>query len=125
MDIVKTNDEEQICYSIVLEPELEDFQNDIVSGEEIQNAAHDFLAKYLYDGSAFMNLQHEKNIDSVKVVESFIVHVSFNWEGKSIKKGSWLMGIKVFDDKLWADIKSNKFSGFSIGGSGKRTIEED
>jgi len=124
MQIFKINNEMQICYSIVLEPETVDFQGDIISAESVQEGAHDFLQKYLW-GEANMNLMHKKNVDSVKIIESFIAPVSFDWEGKSILKGSWIMGIKVFDTDLWKNIKDGKLSGFSIGGTGKRTIEEE
>jgi hypothetical protein len=123
MQIIKINEEQQICYSIVLEPEVEDFQHDIIDAETIREGAHTFLEKYLW-GEVNMNLMHRKNIESVKIIESFISPANFTWEGKNIKKGSWLMGIKVFDNELWKNIKSGKFSGFSIGGTGKRIEEE-
>ncbi len=33
-----------------------------------------------------------------------------------VKAGTWLMTVRIVDDKLWRKIKSGEITGFSIGG---------
>jgi len=34
----------------------------------------------------------------------------------------WFIGYRVTDDATWSDVKAGKFTGFSIGGTGTRTV---
>jgi hypothetical protein len=36
-------------------------------------------------------------------------------------KGSWLLGIRVVDDALWAACKAGKLGAYSVGGDAVRT----
>jgi hypothetical protein len=40
--------------------------------------------------------------------------------GQNITKGTWVMAVKINDEKMWNSIKEKKFNGFSIGGFSKR-----
>ncbi len=37
----------------------------------------------------------------------------------------WWIGMKVLDDKVWADVKKGRWRAFSIGGTGVRVDVED
>ena len=57
--------------------------------------------------------------------------LSESWVAKSdcfigqdkIKKGTWLMTVKITSDNVWEDVKKGKLTGFSIGGTA--TIEHE
>ncbi len=108
--------EERFVYGIVLEPETVDAQQDIYSGAEIRTAAHEYMEKFRTIG-----LMHKGAInDKVKILESFIAPADFEVDGAPVKAGTWVMGVKVTDDDLWAAVKSGDITGFSIGGSAVR-----
>ena len=69
-----------------------------------------------------IGLQHRRYInESVRILESFIAPVDYKTDsGDMVKKGSWLMGVRILDDEIWAAVKSGKITGFSFGGRGYR-----
>jgi hypothetical protein len=38
-----------------------------------------------------------------------------------IRRGTWLLAVRVVDDELWQQIKAGELTGFSIGGSALRS----
>ena len=112
----KADDEKQLVYGVVLEPETVDAQDDIYSEEEIEEAAHAYLLE------PNTGLQHKEMInDQAKVVESYIAPIDM----EGIKKGSWVMVMKIYSDDLWKEIKDGVVTGYSIGGTAVRTEEKD
>lgn len=119
MAILKT-DEERYVLGIVLEPETEDSQSDIYSADEVRKAAHDFMANFQNIG-----LMHRTIINGkAQILESYLAPATFKIDGQSVKKGTWLFGVRVSDDDLWAEVKDGGLTGFSIGGSAVRTPEK-
>lgn len=117
----KKDDEkdEQIVYGIVLEPDTVDAQQDVYSAEEVRTAAHKYMADFQNAG-----LMHQKTInDKAKVIESYLAPCDFTLGGQKVIKGTWVMAMQIFDDKLWQEAKSGGLTGFSIGGSAQRTPE--
>jgi hypothetical protein len=123
LPIIKT-DEEQFVMGVVLEPndgEGEapvdpDAQQDIYSAKAIRDAAHKFMADFRN-----MGLMHKQFINGdVSILESFIAPVSFTVGTTKVRKGTWLMALRVTSDKIWKQIKGGELTGFSIGGSAVR-----
>ena len=118
MPIVKSKrgEEERFVFGVVLEPETADSQGDIYSADEVRSAAHKFLERFQNIG-----LQHQKIINGhVRILESFVAPSDFNVGAQKIKKGTWLLAVRVLSDALWNDVKSGNITGFSIGGSARR-----
>lgn len=113
-NLVKSDDAKRVVYGIVLEPETEDTQGDIVSAEEIEKAAHHFLI-----ASRTVGDRH-RNPAKAAVVESYIAPADLEIGDQSVKKGTWVMAVKVPDDRLWQAIQTGDYTGFSIGGFGVR-----
>lgn len=114
--VTKAGAEERYVLGIVLEPEVVDAQSDIYSPEEIATSAHVFMEKFRTVG-----LMHKGAInDKVKILESYLAPVDFEVDGVPVKKGTWLMAVRVLDDDLWATVKEGGLTGFSIGGSAVR-----
>jgi hypothetical protein len=110
--------EERFVYGIVLEPETLDAQSDIYGAEEVRKAAHLYMEEFghiklMHDG-AFIDTK-------VKILESFIAPVAFQVDGQHVKKGSWVLAVRVLDDQLWEAVKSGALTGFSIGGTAIKT----
>ncbi len=119
----KVDDEKQLVYGIVYEPDIDDAQDEWASAIAIEKAAHDFLAYYNQMGLMHKELINEK----AKIVESYIAPVDFKLGDSEVKKGSWLISSHIIDKDLWQEVKDGTITGFSMGGYGKRIVlqEED
>lgn len=115
---VDPNDE-RFVLGIVLEPEVVDAQGDIYSVEEIRAAAHRFMEDF-----GGLGLMHRLRVNGqVKVLESFLAPTDFTVGDLEIRKGTWLLAVRVLSDELWERVKSGDLTGFSIGGSARRVPE--
>ncbi len=110
------SEEERTVFGIVLEPETIDSQNDIYSEDEIRKTAYRFMERYQQFG-----LMHDRIISSILPLECYLAPVDFEINGQSVKKGTWLLRVRVLDDEIWRKVKSGELTGFSIGGSAMRT----
>lgn len=107
--------DERLVYGIVLEPNTIDAQDDFVTDREIETAAHNYMLKSQTVGNS------HKSQAQAKVVQSYIAPADFELGGQPVRKGSWVMVTKIFDDQLWQDVQNGNFTGYSIGGYGNRT----
>jgi site-specific DNA-adenine methylase len=116
IQLLKT-DEERFVLGVVLEPETVDAQKDIYSAAEVREAAHRFMEEYQNVG-----LMHRQLVnDRVKILESYVAPVDLEVGGGHVKKGAWLLAVRVEDDDLWKQVKDGTLSGYSIGGNAIRT----
>lgn len=104
--------EERFVFGEVLIPEEIDAHGDIYSIKEVRFAAHFFMEKFGNTG-----LMHEQfiNEDAI-IIETFVAPVNMTIEGRKIKKGTWLIGMRILSEALFEDIKAGRLTGFSIGG---------
>ena len=120
VQIFKIDKMKQVVFGPVLIPNIEDLQGDIITEEEIENAAYDYMIK-----SRVTGFRHEKELDAV-IVESYIVK-NDSWfrngdnQDEYIPKGSWVVGMKILDDKVWEGVLDGTYNSFSIGGFGVST----
>lgn len=111
--------DERFVLGIVLEPEVVDAQGDIYSDEEIRAAAHRFMEDF-----GGLGLMHRLRVNGqVKVLESFLAPTNFTIGELAVRKGTWLLAVRVLSDELWERVKSGDLTGFSIGGSARRVPE--
>ncbi len=111
--------DERYVLGVVLEPETVDPQGDVYSAEEVRLAAHRFMEEF-----GGLGLMHRLAVnDQVKVLESYLAPVDFDIGGVRVRKGTWLLGVRVLSDALWAQVKDGTLTGFSIGGSARRVPE--
>ncbi|VVB63286.1 DNA ligase [uncultured archaeon] len=113
--IFKADAEKRLVFGVVSEPLTVDAQGDVLSEEEIERFAHNFLIN-----SQKFDVRHNWKQVRASIVESWIAKSDFEWMGQVIKKGSWIIGVKVFDDDLWGKIKAGVYRAFSVGGRGVR-----
>lgn len=122
LPIIKGDKEdERIVYGVVLEPEEIDKQKDIYSEAEVRTAAHRFMEEFRHLG-----LMHQMRLDGrLRILESYIAPQDLTINGETVKKGSWMLVIRVLDTDLWEAVKSGELTGFSIGGSAVRKPDSD
>ncbi|HET6999345.1 MAG TPA: XkdF-like putative serine protease domain-containing protein [Solirubrobacterales bacterium] len=110
------NDEKQIVYGVVMQPDVPDSQGDVVGAEEIEQAAHRYLAE-----SRLQDVQHGEEPKDIVPVESFIAPCDLDYYGRPVIKGSWVMASHVAAPEIWAQIKQGELTGYSIGGTAERS----
>jgi hypothetical protein len=114
VELIKTN-EERFVLGVVLQPDIEDLQGDVISSDEIAKASHNFM-----ESCQTIGLEHKEILPSVRIWESYIAPQDLTFSKEKVVKGSWLLGVHVTDDEVWKAIKDNSITGFSVHGVGAR-----
>ena len=116
--IAMVEDEKRLVYGVVLVPDEVDSQGDVARAEVIEEAAHDYLAS-----SRAVSKMHMEPA-TASVVESYIAPCDLRLSENEVKKGSWVITVKVGDEELWGRIRSGEYGGFSVGGLAERASNE-
>jgi hypothetical protein len=86
------------------------------SKETIEQTAQEFLKRNMHHNHT---IQHEMPVNNLTVVESWVTtgahDKSMNY-GFELPEGTWMIGVKVDDDKTWEAVKNGEVKGFSIEG---------
>lgn len=100
----------------VLIPDEVDLNGDVITAEEIEKTAHEFVTN-LKDKE--INIDHGvENIEEAQIVESYILPVDIDYgDGDPVPKGSWAIGIKL-SDELYQKALDGEFIGVSMEGVG-------
>lgn len=117
--IAKISPEKQIVYCVVLSPDEIDEDDDYMFAEDIEKAAHDYLLNSRVIGDT-----HGKQAAAAPV-ESYICPADCEWTSgpygpQVVKKGAWVIGIRIFDKNLWEAVKNGEYQSVSVGGAGLR-----
>lgn len=110
--ILKSEDE-RLVYGEVYLPMDVDSDDEAMTKEEIRKMAHAFLFKGLTES---IDENHNCIVSGCRVVESYIAKAN---DPDGFVEGSWVLGVKVVDDDLWAKVKSGDINGYSFQGAGQ------
>lgn len=117
--IRKVDDVRHWVTGVVLEPDTVDLQGDVITKDDVRRAMEGYMLK-----SQAVGRQHEAKAKA-SVVECYLSPEDFRLGGQQlVRKDSWVLSVKVFDEGLWNDVVSGKITGFSIGGKGVRSAAE-
>ncbi len=123
--ILKIDEEKQQVFGVVLDvctahSCTPDSQNDIMAPAEVSKAAHGFMIG-LQKGIASIDIDHERPADA-SVIETMIAPIDFEIGDppQLVRKGSWYMGVQIYDDELWRSVRDGERTAFSIGGRAER-----
>jgi hypothetical protein len=87
------------------------------SSDTVRKASELFLMRSNQNNAT---LEHESKLQGMSVVESWIIEDEkkdkSNLYGFSLPTGTWMISMKVNNDKIWNDVKEGKVKGFSIEG---------
>ncbi|MCP4568947.1 MAG: hypothetical protein GY841_15335 [FCB group bacterium] len=124
--------EERIVFAPVLEPNdgddgtpLDpDKQKEIYSTEAVRKTAH-----YWMENGGVIGLMHRFDVSQdVTILETYIAPVNFTFEYDGskykVRKGVWLLMVRVNNDEMWKAIKEGKLGAFSVGGSAIKRKEK-
>jgi hypothetical protein len=110
--IYKLDNEKRLVGGVVYEPDVVDAQHDSASEAEIEKAAHNFIEQ-----SRTLGIMHKEEAGPrAKIVESYVAPTNMKIGNQNIRKGTWMMVVKVYDNELWNLVKDGKITGFSMGG---------
>jgi len=110
----KADSDEHIVCGVVYEPNVEDAQGDKANEVEIRKAAYQFMEQV-----QTFRVMHKGKKVKVKVLESYLAPTEFTVAKQSIKKGSWILTVRVLDKNIWKAVKDGKLTGFSMAGYAK------
>lgn len=113
---IEKKEDEQIVTGIVLQPDVVDAQSDKISAPEIVKAR-----KAFQDAKAIF-LQHTKKVakKDFDIVEDYIAKEDTEIGDEKVRKGSWILSVKIHSSDIWKEVKAGKLTGFSIKGMAKR-----
>lgn len=101
---------------------LEDWQNDIIEPEELEQAAYRFVDLYREGGEMHMRGGVARLIESVVFTEE-------KMNAMGIPEGTlptgWWIGFQVTDADVWEKVKNGTYSMFSIEGEARRVEVKD
>lgn len=103
----KQHEDLQIVFGEVYAPNVPDSHGDFMLAEDIQKMAHQFVRSLKVRK---VDINHNNDPVDASVVESFIAPE----EDKTFIPGSWVVGVKVNDPKIWKKIKEGVLNGFSF-----------
>ena len=100
---------------------------DETTGEEYdvffsKNTIEKIAVKFFAKGfQSHFNLMHDPNLkmDGVVFFQSFIKDSSKGVQGMTgdYEDGTWFLGAKIYNDEVWAKVKSGEIKGFSVEGT--------
>lgn len=135
LELIQKNVEDRIIASAVLIPGVTDLQGEYYEGSVVRKAAYYFMENYLTDMAHGIDIMHNGVVipDAVKVIQSTVLDEEKNYEVEvsvtksghlsrqrktvTYPKDTWLMYLRVVDDKIWEDTKSGDLTGLSIEGT--------
>lgn len=105
--IKKADQQLQVVYGEVYAPNIPDSQGDYMTAEEIRKMAWNWLRK----GQTHMvDVNHDNQLYGCAAVESFIARD----DDTLFIPGSWVIGIHIPDQALWAKVENQEINGFSL-----------
>lgn len=116
IEVIKLDKAKQIVYGVFLWPDKADHDGDVVSEEDIEKVAHQFLVDY-----RDVDECHKEETIKADVVQSMIAwEDGIDFYGKKLVKGAWFGAIKIHDLDVWNKVVSGEYEAFSVRISGIR-----
>lgn len=124
MDLAEVDAEKRILMGAALIPNKQIYRKNgkdefyvFFSEATVKQASELFLKN---GNQSNATLEHKAKFDGATVVESWIIDNpdmdKSKQYGFSLPKGTWMISMKIEDDKVWNDVKDGKYKGFSIEG---------
>lgn len=105
--IQKVDTDKRMVYGEVYAPDVIDAHGHAMTKQAVEKLAHDFMLLRLNDR---IDVMHNNKPANASAVESFVARKG----DPDFTEGAWVMGVKIFDDALWEDVKKGKYSGYSM-----------
>jgi hypothetical protein len=122
------SEEERIVFGAVLIPNQKIYRKDEQLGEYNVTTTAENIRKirekfFKSQNTTAVNINHQGVGVQAYLMESFISDQKKGIPNPApfdkLPYGTWYVGYKIEDDQVWADVKSGKFTGFSLEGTFK------
>lgn len=118
VEIVKTDDERHIVHLIMAKPNELDTDKQWFEPEDIELMAHRYAVKYFL-GDAAIYEEHKRKLPNVYLIETYLAPVNFTLTDhkgreRTVRKGSWIVGLWMPGDTEWNKVKSGEYAGGSV-----------
>lgn len=124
VDLKILDEEKRIVVGFALVPEkriyrkVKDKEFNIFFTKETVSKSSELFMKKLNLNK--FTTEHEKEVQGINVIESWIVEDVKNDKSNiyklGAKGGEWVVTSKIYNDEVWNEIKQGKFKGYSIEG---------
>lgn len=115
IDIERAESSTQTVVGVVMEPNVVDSMGDFERPETIEALSQDFMER-LAAGDAKNGVMHAVFNDDITHVENRVLESTEKIGTTTYPRGTWEIGVKIHDDRLWQLIDERGLTGFSIGG---------
>lgn len=116
VELLKGDEIRGVVYGVVLQPGVVDSQGDVVSAEEIRQAAHSWMSK----SAGATDIQHSGAPAGAVLIENYCAPHDLVIGGRRVLGGSWVQGWQITDPGLKREVREGRRTGFSIEGRGER-----
>tara|TARA_R110000868_G_scaffold97502_1_gene268120 strand:+ start:2808 stop:3398 length:591 start_codon:yes stop_codon:yes gene_type:complete len=120
------NEDERIVFGAVLIPDQKIYRKDERMGEYYVTATAKSIRAireqfFKSQNTTQVNTEHKGGKVDAFLLESFISDSSKGISNpkpfETLPDGTWFVGYKIEDEKIWNDVKTGKFLGFSLEGN--------
>lgn len=115
IEVAKSDNALRLVWLVVAKPDELDTDSQWFNAEEIELMSYRFMIKYKL-GEAAIFEEHKDKLSDVFVTSSEIAPVDYVLNGRSIKKGTWIVVLYVPNDDTWQKILNRELKGASIRG---------
>lgn len=109
--------EERFVFGVVLVPNVPDAHQEVYSEEDVRKAAHYWME---HGGGTNKIMHRGRSVEDIIVLETYVSKQEEEHGGEILPKGTWFLGVRVKNDKIWGLVKNGTLTGFSIGGTALR-----
>lgn len=107
--IGRVDGEKRLIFGEVYAPNTLDTYCELVTAEDLELMAHRFMGE-LENLRETIDTNHDNVPNGSFPVESFVARTG----DPDFTVGAWVVGVKVTDDHIWAQIKKKELNGFSF-----------
>ena len=112
-DIKICKEFEGIVLGIVAMPGIVDKQGDEITKEAIEKACWEYNTEY---GAVFYRHGMPLTSKEVELLESYVAPTDMKIGEHDVPAGTWLVRVKINDDKIKKEVLDGNIQGFSMGG---------
>lgn len=124
MDLAEVDSDKRILMGAALVPNKQIYRRNgkdefyvFFSEATVKQASELFLKN---GNQSNATLEHKNKFEGATVVESWIIDNPEMDKSKAygfdLPKGTWMISMKIEDEKVWKEVKDGKYKGFSIEG---------
>lgn len=109
--IIQKSEAKQIVTGAALIPDRPDREGDVVSAENVEEMAYDYLAHHQRVDENHDRRPREEH----EVVESYVAPADLELGGQTLPEGTWVVSARL-GDEAWKKVEKGEYTGFSVDG---------